>query len=240
MVGTGAGVALRGWEGGGGRKERALGDREVSGESFFLALWEESVVFFEDVGVAFSMGGRDAFDEEAGGAALGETVLGTSLRGYSMRSFLLEVAGGAALEDLALEELPLGLFPCDAVEGPARKDFARGGYPFGFLPLDGADAVGFFLVDTERALFFFAVEEDASFFFLFFFRGVREVVAFQRHCAGAENASERGAESDGGAVRASACSSTGRRAEGMASKLARPREDIFACAKCGSVPRVPV
>lgn len=80
-------------------------------------------------------------------------------------------------------------------------------------------------------LFFEGAEDDD-----FFFKGVREVVIFHRHCAGAQNTGERSAEGGVG-VRASACSNIGRRADGIASKLARPREDIFTCAKCGSVPR---
>lgn len=103
------------------------------------------------------------------------------------------------------------------------------------MPLGFAAAAGFFLEGEDRDPFFLAVVEEAD---LFFFKGVRDVVVFHRHCAEVQTAGESNAE--GGvavAVGASACSSTGLRADGMASKLQRPREDIFACAKCGSVPR---
>lgn len=74
---------------------------------------------------------------------------------------------------------------------------------------------------------------------LFFFKGVREVDVFHRHCAWAQIAGlNKGGVAVAVAVGASACSSTGRRAGGIASKLQRPREAIFACAKCGSVPSV--
>lgn len=62
------------------------------------------------------------------------------------------------------------------------------------------------------------------------------MVVFQRHCADAKTPG--GSSAEGAAAgRASACSSTGRRADGIASNLERPREDIFACAKYGSIPR---
>lgn len=104
------------------------------------------------------------------------------------------------------------------------------------MPLEGAAAAGLFLEGGGRDPFFFADVEEAD---LFFFKGVREVFVFHRHCAKVQTAGDSSAE--GGvavAVRASACSSTGLRADGIANKLQRPREDIFACAKCGSVPRV--
>lgn len=106
------------------------------------------------------------------------------------------------------------------------------------MPLEGAAAAGFFLEGGGRDPFFFADVEEAD---LFFFKGVREVFVFHRHCAKVQTAGDSSAEGGvavGVAVGASAWSSTGLRADGIASKLQRPREDIFACAKCGSVPRV--
>lgn len=110
----------------------------------------------------------------------------------------------------------MGLFE-EADEGPAFFEDMRDGPP---LLFDAVEAAYFCLLS-------------------FFFSGERGVVCFHRHCATVQIAGETSAEGGGVVARVSACSSTGRRAGGMAKSLVRPREDIFAFAKCGSVPRAP-
>lgn len=83
MVGRGAGVAVRGLAGGGGRKDRALGDRGVSRRTSFLFISEDAVGFvviagfgacWEGVEVAAFMGftreGEIIFCVAAAGGAL--------------------------------------------------------------------------------------------------------------------------------------------------------------------------
>lgn len=117
--------------------------------------------------------------------------------------------------------------------------FGPGGYPFGFFPLLEGGAADFFggpvFFDADGPALLFEAAEDVYFCFsIFFFSGDRGVVCFHRHCAALQIAGETSAEGGGVAARVSARSSTGRRAGGMARRLERPREAIFANAKCGS------